>query len=62
MQQEDDFNFQLDECRNYGLRVTRDRLIKSLYELDDYAYQFAMSSESKTMIVLLAMEVINDDV
>ena len=39
MQQEDDFNFWLDECRNYGLRVTNDRLIKSLYEFDDFAYQ-----------------------
>ena len=37
MQQEDDFNFWLDECRNNGLRVTRDRLIKSLYEFDDFA-------------------------
>jgi len=55
MQQEDDFNFYywLAECRNYGLRVTRDRLIKSLYEFDDFAYQFAMSPDSKTMIVLL---------
>jgi hypothetical protein len=62
MQQEDDFNFWLDECRNYGLRVTRDRLIKSLYEFDDFAYQFAMSPDSKTMIVLLEREVFNDDV
>jgi hypothetical protein len=38
MKQEDDFNFWLDECRNYGLRVTRYRLIKSLYEFDDFAY------------------------
>ena len=62
MQQKDDFNFWLDECRNYGLRVTRDRLIKSLYEFDDVAYQFAMSPDSKTMIVLLEREVFNDDV
>ena len=53
MQQEDDFNFWLDECRNYGLRVTRDRLIKSLYEFNHNSYQFAMSSDSKTMIVLI---------
>jgi hypothetical protein len=62
MQQEDDFNFWLDECRNYGLRVTRDRLIKSLYEFDDFAYQFVMSPDSKTMIVLLEREVFNDHI
>jgi hypothetical protein len=56
MQQEDDFNFWLDECRNYGLRVTRDRLIKSLYEFDDFAYQFAMSPDAQTMIVLIESE------
>ena len=53
MQQGDDFIFWLDECRNYGLRVTRDRLIKSLYEFDDFAYQFAMSPNAKTMVVLI---------
>ena len=62
MQQDDDFNFQLDECRNYALRVTRDRLIKSLYEFDDFTYQFAMSSDPKTMIVLLERQVFNDEV
>jgi len=62
MQQQEDFNIWLDECRNYGLRVTRDRLIKSLHEFDDFAYQFAMSPDSKTMIVLLEREVFNDDV
>ena len=62
MQQEDDFNFWLDECRNYVLRVTRDRLIKSLYEFDDFAYHFGMSPDSKAMIVLLEREVFNDDV
>ena len=62
MQQQEDFNIWLEECRNYGLRVTRDRLIKSLNEFDDFAYQFAMSPDSKTMIVLLEREVFNDDV
>jgi hypothetical protein len=38
MQQQENFNIWLDECRNYGLRVTRDRLIKSLYEFDDFTY------------------------
>jgi len=62
MQQEDDFNIWLEECRNYGLRVTRDRLIKSLHEFNDFAYQFSMSPDSKTMIVLLEREVLNDDI
>ncbi len=61
-QQENNFNFWLDECRNYGLRVTRDRLIKSHYEFDDFAYQFAMSPDAKTIIVLLEREVFNDDI
>ena len=61
MQQNDDFNFWLAECRNYGLKVTRERLMKSLCEFDDFAYQFAMSPDSKTMIVLLEREVINDE-
>jgi hypothetical protein len=29
---------------------------------DDFAYQFAMSPDAKTMIVLLEREVFNDDV
>ena len=62
MQKQDDFNFWLDECRKYGLRVTRDRLIKSLNEFNHDSYQFAMSPDSKTMIVLLEGEVFNDDV
>ena len=61
MQQQEDFNFWLDECRNYGLRVTRDRLIKSLNEFNHDSYQFAMSPDSKTMIVLLEREVLNED-
>ena len=53
MQQADDFNFWLEECRNYGLRVTRDRLIKSLDEFNHNSYQFAMSPDAQTMIVLI---------
>jgi hypothetical protein len=53
MQQEDDFNFCLDEYRNFGVRSTMERLIKSLYEFDDFAYRFAMSPYSWMMIVLL---------
>lgn len=60
--QQEDFNIWLEECRNYGLRVTRDRLIKSLEEFNHDAYQFAMSPDTKTMIVLLEREVFNDDV
>lgn len=60
MQQQDGFNFCLDECYNYRLKVTRDRLIKSLYEFDDFAYPFAMTPDSKMMIVLLEMEVFNE--
>ena len=62
MQQQEDFNIWLEECRNYGLRVTRDRLIKSLNEFNHDSYQFAMSPDSKTMVVLLEREVFNDDV
>jgi len=62
MQQEDDFNFWLAECRNYGLTVTKDRLIKSINEFNHNSYQFAMSPDSKTMIVLLERELFNDDV
>ena len=60
MQQQDGFNFCLDECYSYRLKVTRDRLIKSLYEFDDFAYPFAMTPDSKMMIVLLEMEVFNE--
>ena len=60
--QQEDFNIWVEECRNYGLRVTRDRLIKSLEEFNHDSYQFAMSPDSKTMVVLLEREVFNDDV
>ena len=53
MQQEDDFIFWLDECRNYGLTVTKERLIKSLNEFNHNSYQFAMSPDAKTMVVLI---------
>ena len=53
MQQEDDFIFWLDECRNYGLTVTKERLIKSINEFNHNSYQFAMSPYAKTMIVLI---------
>jgi hypothetical protein len=53
MQQEDDFIFWLDEFRNYGLTVTKARLIKSLNEFNHNSYQFAMSPDAKTMVVLI---------
>jgi hypothetical protein len=53
MQQEDDFIFWLDECRNYGLTVTKERLIKSINEFNHNSYQFAMSPNAKTMVVLI---------
>ena len=62
MQQEDDFNFWLAECRNYGLTVTKERLMRSLSEFNHKSYQFAMSPDAQTMIVLLEREVFNDDV
>ena len=62
MQQQEDFNIWLEECRNYGLTVTRERLIKSIEEFNHNSYQFAMSPDSKTMIVLIEREVFNDDV
>ena len=62
MQQEDNFNFWLDGCRNYGLTVTKEKLIKSNNEFNHNSCQFAMSPDSKTMIVLLEREVFNDDV
>ena len=53
MQQQEDFNLWLDECCKYGLRVTRERLIKSLKAFNHDSYQFAMSPNAKTMIVLI---------
>ncbi len=53
MQQEDDFIFWLDEFRNYGLTVTKERLIKSINEFNHNSYQFAISPDSKTMVVLI---------
>ena len=46
----DDF---IQECRNYGLSVSRERLIKSLDQFSDQAYRFAMSADAKTMVVII---------
>ena len=47
------FYYWLAECRNYGLTVTKDRLIKSINEFNHNSYKFAMSPDSKTMVVLI---------
>ena len=46
----DDF---IQDCRNYGLSVSRARLIKSLDQFSDQAYRFAMSDDAKTMVVII---------
>ena len=53
MRQEDDFHIWLDECCNYGLSVTKGRFIKSLNEFNHNSYQFAMSPDAKSMVVLI---------
>ena len=62
MQQEFNFNYWLAECRKYELTVTKERLIKPLNAFNHNFYQFAMSPDAKTMIVLLERKVFNDDV
>ena len=56
MQQEDDFNFWLVECRNYGLTATKERLLKQINEFDHNSYQFAMSPDAQIMFVLIESE------
>ena len=53
MQQDFNFYYQLAECRNYELTVTKERLIKSLYEFNHNSHQFALSPDTKTMVVLI---------
>ena len=53
MQQDFNFYYWLGECRNYGLTVTKERLIKSIDEFNHNSYQFAMSPDAQTMIVLI---------
>ncbi len=57
MQQDFNFDYWLAECRNYGLTVTKERLIRSIGEFKHNSYQFAMSPDAKTMIVLLERDV-----
>ena len=64
MEQQNNFIIWLSDCRNYGLTVTKERLIKSLNTFDHDSYQFAMSPDAKTMIVLIESdkECENDDI
>jgi len=47
MQQDFNFYYWLAECRNYGLTVTKERLIRSLSEFNHKSYQFAMSPDAQ---------------
>jgi len=53
MQQDFKFYYWLAECCNYGLTVTKERLIKSINEFNHNSYQFAMSPDAKTTVVLI---------
>jgi hypothetical protein len=55
----DDF---IQECRDYGLSVTRERLITSLDEFSETSYKFAMSANAKVMVVLLEAGDNDDDI
>lgn len=55
----DDF---IQECRDYGLSVTRERLITSLDEFSEPSYKFAMSANAKVMVVILEAGDNDDDI
>jgi hypothetical protein len=55
----DDF---IQDCRDYGLSVTRERLIKSLDQFYEPSYKFAMSANAKVMIVILEAGDKDDDI
>ena len=61
MQQDFNFYYWLAECRNYGLTVTKERLIKSINEFNHNSYQFAMSPDAQTMVVLIESEKESED-
>ncbi len=54
----DDF---IQDCRNYGLSVSRERLIKSLDQFSDRTYRFAMSDDAKAMVVVIEAGEDDDD-
>jgi hypothetical protein len=51
----------IQDCRNYGLSVSRERLIKSLDQFSDQVYRFAMSDDAKTMVVIIEAGDDHDD-
>ena len=55
----DDF---IQDCRDYGLSVTRERLIKSLDQFYEPSYKFAMSANAKVMVVILEAGDEDDDI
>jgi len=52
----------IQECRDYGLTVTRQRLISSLDQFSEPSYKFAMSANAKVMVVILEAGDIDDDI
>jgi hypothetical protein len=55
----DDF---IQECRVYGLSVTRERLITSLDQFSEPSYKFAMSANAKVMVVIFEAGDNDDDI
>ena len=43
----------IQDCRNQGLSLSWEKLIKSLDQFSDQAYRFAMSDDAKTMVVII---------
>ena len=52
----------IQECCDYGLSVTRERLITSLDEFSETSYKFAMSANAKVMVVILEAGDNDDDI
>ena len=55
----DDF---IQDCRDYGLSVTRERLITSLDQFYEPSYKFAMSANAKVMVVIFEAGDNDDDI
>ena len=52
----------IQDCRDYGLTVTRQRLISSLDQFSEPSYKFATSANAKVMVVILEAGDIDDDI
>ncbi len=52
----------IQECRDFGLTVTRQRLISSLDQFSEPSYKFAMSANAKVMVVILEAGDNDDDI